>query len=167
MDEGDFQVTLPRPEDGDQLASVHVSGWREAYGEVLPERFYDASALEGRRQMWSRILAADDCDDRVRVARHDDQVIGFALRGPTHGGPDYAPKRDDQLYALYVLSAWYGRNVGQALLDECLQGRGAELWVAQGNTRASRFYEKNGFVRDGDTKIDPELDGLAEVRMVR
>lgn len=48
----------------------------------------------------------------------------------------------------------------------CLAGRPAELWVAQDNARARRFYEKNGFVHEGDGKVDADLDGLIEARMV-
>jgi ribosomal protein S18 acetylase RimI-like enzyme len=75
--------------------------------------------------------------------------------------------RGEQLYALYVLSDYYGVGVGQALLDRALGGRPAQLWVAKENGRARRFYAKNGFTEDGAELADPALEGLVEIRMVR
>jgi GNAT superfamily N-acetyltransferase len=139
----DWQVTGPDVDDAEQLASVHVQAWREAYGELLPERFYDDSA------------------------RHEGRLVGFALRGRAVRHGDHPPAREEQLFALYVLAPWYGRGVAQALLEQCLSGRPAQLWVAKDNARARRFYEKNGFTADGTEQVDHELDGLVEVRMVR
>jgi ribosomal protein S18 acetylase RimI-like enzyme len=163
----DWQVTGPVVDDAEQLASVHVQAWREAYAELLPERFYDDSARSGRLLMWSRLLAQEDAGDRVRVARHEGRLVGFALRGRAVRHGDHPPAREEQLFALYVLAPWYGRGVAQALLEQCLSGRPAQLWVAKDNARARRFYEKNGFTSDGTEQVDHELDGLVEVRMVR
>lgn len=38
---------------------------------------------------------------------------------------------------------------------------------AKDNARARRFYDKNGFTADGTEQVDPDLDGLVEIRMVR
>ena len=158
---------MPRPEDAEELALVHVQAWREAYGELLPERFYDGAARERRRVMWSDLLSKGDVGERVRVARSEGRIVGFAARGPAGEHLGHSPQRDEQLYALYVLSSCHGHGVGQALLDQALGGRPAQLWVAKGNARARRFYEKNGFTPDGIQHVDPDLDGLVEIRMVR
>lgn len=163
----DFLVTAPSMDDVEPLAWVHVQAWREAYGEFSPERFYDDSARERRCAMWSRLLTDEDASDRVRVARHGPCIVGFALRGFAALDEDHPPARDEQLYALYILAPWYGKGVGLALLDQCLSGRPALLWVAKNNSRARRFYEKNGVADDGTEKVDQEVDGLAEIRMVR
>ena len=167
MTNGRFQVGAPRFDDAEGLAFVHVQGWREAYGDLLPERFYDDSALRGRQAMWSRLLSFDDVGERARVARQGDQIIGFALRGSAAEHLGHSAVRDDQLFALYVLERWYGKGVGLQLLEQLLQGRPAQLWVAKDNGRARRFYEKNGFRDDGFEQVDQDLDGLVEVRMVR
>lgn len=167
MTAGGFQVGAPRLEDAEELASVHVQGWREAYGKLLPEHFYDDSARERRQGMWSRHLSQEDVGDRVRVARQGDRIVGFAMRGPAVEHEGHLPVRDEQLYALYVLARCYGRGVGRALLDQCLSGRPAQLWVAKDNARARRFYERHGFAHDGTETVDHDLDGLVEIRMVR
>jgi hypothetical protein len=45
-------------------------------------------------------------------------------------------------------------------------GSPAQLWVARGNPRAARFYERNGFVPDGATD-DGSFGGIAALRLVR
>ena len=163
----DFEVVVPRLADAEELASVHVQAWREAYVGLLPERFYDDAARERRRVMWSGLLAGADVGERIRVARREGRIVGFVARGPAADHQGHRPQRDEQLYALYVLSSCYGHGVGQALLDEALSDRPAQLWVAKDNARARRFYEKNGFAADGTEQVDPDLDGLVEIRMVR
>jgi ribosomal protein S18 acetylase RimI-like enzyme len=163
----DFEVGVPRPEDAEELAWVHVQAWREAYGELLPERFYDGAARERRRVMWSGVLSTDDAGERVHVVRSGGRIVGLVAHGPAAEHLGHPTVRDEQVYALYVLSSCYGQGVGQALLDQALGERPAQLWVAKDNPRARRFYEKNGFTADGTEQVDPDLDGLIEIRMVR
>jgi ribosomal protein S18 acetylase RimI-like enzyme len=148
----DFEVAVPYLDDAEELASIHVQAWREAYGELLPEQFYDDAARASRQVMWSGRLSEEAGRERVRVARRQGRI---------------PPVRDEQLYALYVVSSAYGHGAGQALLDQALGERPAQLWVAKNNGRARRFYEKNGFTADGTEQVDPDLDGLVEIRMVR
>ena len=68
---------------------------------------------------------------------------------------------------LYVLREHHGSGAGQALLDAVLGEEPAQLWVAEANPRAIRFYERNGFRADGATLTDPAVEDLREIRMVR
>lgn len=152
------------PSDAAGVAQVHTTGWREAYGELLPERFYDEQVLAGRQAMWERALANPDAVARTLVAEQCGKIVGFSHRGPARDADAPVP---DELSSIYILSEVYGTGIGQALLDALLGDSPAMLWVAKQNPRAQRFYEKNGFTADGREQTDPDLDGLAEVRMVR
>ena len=66
--------------------------------------------------------------------------------------------------ALYVRASVYGTGIGHALCAAALGSDPAYLWVLDGNERALRFYERQGFGLDGTTK--PEDVGL-DRRMVR
>ncbi|QDP96831.1 GNAT family N-acetyltransferase [Microlunatus elymi] len=67
-------------------------------------------------------------------------------------------------WALYVRAEVYGRGVGHALLNQAIGSAAAYLWVLDGNTRAIRFYRRQGFQFDGRSKTEP-VGG--ERRMVR
>lgn len=167
----------PDVELGAAIARVHVEGWREAYGHLLDERFYDDAVLATRTEQWAQRLTQPESCARTRLAvrtdagapvtaphlRSNTDVIGFASVGET---------RDDdrtgvELWALYILSSHYGTGLGQALLDAAIGTEPATLWVAEDNPRARGFYARNGFTPDGARKVDEAADDLAEIRMTR
>ncbi|WP_226963842.1 GNAT family N-acetyltransferase [Nostocoides sp. F2B08] len=162
-----FWIDTPAPAEAPEVARVHVRTWRETYGDILADRFYGATALQWRTQFWTRVLTSAGPDYPAAVARTPDGIVGLALTGPTRPPPGFSRRAPEQLFILYVLAAWHGRGVGQALLDTVLDARTAELWVARDNLRARVFYTRNGFEPDGDERVDADFDGLVEVRMVR
>jgi ribosomal protein S18 acetylase RimI-like enzyme len=163
-------VRAPRPADAAAIARVHVDAWRETYVGMVPEHFYDEAAFARRREWWTAVLARDPLPPRLVVADGPDGVVGFAQAGEARG-PDaekgFAPARELHLFTLYLLAAHHGSGAGQALLDAVLGDAPAQLWVADGNARAIRFYERNGFRADGVECPDPRIAGLVDIRMVR
>ncbi|GAA4430896.1 GNAT family N-acetyltransferase [Georgenia halophila] len=159
-----FVVRPPTRADADAMAVVHNTGWREAYGQQLPERFYDDAALGRRRETWRRVLGRGDLGYRIAVGESGGAVVGIAMVGGSLG--DH-PVRDLEVYALYVYASHYGTGIGQALLETVLGEEPAQLWVAADNPRARAFYARNGFRPDGARKVDSGLNDLAEVRLVR
>ena len=95
------------------------------------------------------------------MAEHDAALIGFVNAGL---GREPLPHFEIQLYALYVRAAWWGTGVGHALFASAVGDRSAYLWVLEGNDRAIRFYERQGFRFDGAGHDEPEG---RHVRMVR
>jgi len=94
-----------------------------------------------------------------------DGVIGFAGTG----GGDHAERpRPLELGAIYVLAEYHGTGAGQAPLDAAIGDEPAFLFVARGNPRAIRFYERNGFVFDGASESYPLVrTPITSLRMVR
>jgi ribosomal protein S18 acetylase RimI-like enzyme len=71
-----------------------------------------------------------------------------------------------EIIALHTLPESHGTGLGRELLSAALSQIGSRpvfLWAFAENTRARRFYEKNGFHHDGDTRVS-EFDGAIEVR---
>lgn len=151
--------------DAAAVARVHHTTWVSTYGAILPPEFWAGMTLERRTGTWRRWLTNGAAPD---IAEVDGEVVGIAMAGDSVEQDDILPVRDRQLYLLYVLEAHHGTGVGQALLDAAVPpGTGAQLWVAEDNPRARRFYERNGFVADGTRIIAESTAGLAELRMVR
>jgi ribosomal protein S18 acetylase RimI-like enzyme len=143
----DAEIVRPSLADAQCLAEVHVSTWQDAYQGMIPDAELAALTPAWRLPMWRRVLG--EHPERALAARVADELVGFALFGAC---------REDavlgELFALYVLPAHQGTGCGRALAQGALAGlaaaghRDAVLWVAAGNARAIRFYERGGWVDD-------------------
>ena len=153
-----------RPATGADAAAgarLHIACWREAYGPLVDPKLLEAHLDEER---WALRWHEQIMNGSPRLlAVHGAEPVGFVTCGPSLHDDAPVPF---ELYAVYVRAAWYGTGVAQALLDAGLGDRSAYLWVLEGNTRARRFYERNGFATDGGRQKYRPLDAW-EVRMVR
>jgi GNAT superfamily N-acetyltransferase len=159
-----FVVRPAAPDDAGGCAHVHHTSWVETYSASLPADHWEHDTLERRAVRWRQRL---EDGAAVTVAEVDGRVIGFAIGGPGREVGQHAPVREHEVWSLYVLAARHGTGVGQALLDAVVApGTPAQLWVAEDNPRARRFYARNGFVPDGARHVDGE-HGITSVRVVR
>jgi ribosomal protein S18 acetylase RimI-like enzyme len=137
-------------------AYVHWKAWQEAYPGLVRPAYLEKLSLEKCEEIAFRR------PENTLVAKDGERVLGFVCYG---GGDD---PDTGEIFALYVLAAYYGTGLGRRLMDaglerlrECPEVR---LWVLQGNARAIRFYEKCGFRPDGAEKELPALSAR-EIRM--
>ena len=162
--ENPFRLRPAAPGDADGCARVHHTSWVETYSGLLPAAHWEADTLERREQRWRRSL---ENGAEVTVAEAGGEIIGFAMAGAARRIGEHDPVRERELFSLYLLAAHHGGGAGQALLEAVLPAdTPAQLWVAEENPRARRFYARSGFLLDGARFLDESLD-LAEVRMVR
>lgn len=150
--------------DGEALTDLHLDAWEDAYADLMPVSiFRERRAGRARRiEQWRAILGEPSS---TNLLAWDDRghLLGFASTGSGRDEPR-AELPGLELMALYARSESYGDGVGYALLDAAVGESPAYLWVLDGNERAIRFYERQGFGFDGATK--PEDVGLGR-RMVR
>ena len=143
-------VPMSSEEEATGKAYVHCTAWKEAYRGLLNQSFLDSRKLEFSEE---RALAAFRAGVSTLLAKDGDEVVGFA---------DYGPCRDEdmqdagEVYAIYVLSAYYDKGIGAKLMSAALQGMpGCDkivVWVLRGNERAIRFYARFGFRFDGESR---------------
>ncbi|MFD6445915.1 GNAT family N-acetyltransferase [Promicromonospora sp. NPDC060204] len=153
------------PDDAEAIAVVHHTAWVQTYSELLPTEHWETDTVERRAQRWRERLS-EERPGYLAVAVVDHGVVGFAKAGATRAKEGIAPVRSDELWSLYVFGEHHGTGVGALLLEGVLApDRPAELWVAESNPRARRFYEKHGFTPDG-VRLTDGL-GIVEIRMVR
>jgi ribosomal protein S18 acetylase RimI-like enzyme len=148
--------------DADAAATLHMTCWREAYGplvdaDLLATELADPASWARK---WRERIALGA--PRLLASKGPD-LLGFASVGAARH--DEAPV-ETELYAIYVLAAWHGTGIAQALLDVSLGDRSAYLWVLEDNVRARRFYERNGFRPQGARKKFAPLDAW-ELMLVR
>lgn len=156
--------------DATGLARVQTQSWREAYEGLVSARFLNAWHVDP--QLWTGRLTQSGPQTTTFVAVADSHVVGFA-----GVGPQLAPAGDPrlgQLYTIYLLARWWGTGLGHRLHTvalDALTSAGYEqavLWVLDGNTRASAFYQRHGWRFDGGCRTELMGDEpLAELRMSR
>lgn len=153
---------METPEEIEGKAYVHWKGWHEAYTGLVDPDFLAGHTLEKCTK------TAYQWPDGLLVAKDAGRVVGFAGYGKYR---DESLPEAGELYALYILSEYYGTGVGKMLLDAALERLAGyprvALWVLKGNARATRFYEKCGFCFDGTEQTIRLGQENTELRMLR
>jgi len=158
------------PADAHGIAVVHVRGWQEAYRGLMPQPVLDDLSITDRAEGWRQILSARERGEEPEGARSHalvavdpatDRILGWA----TYGEPREDGAHQGELWGLYAHPDLWSRGIGHALLDaveDALRADGAGsayLWVLEGNDRAATFYERHGWIEDGEVKVE-ERPGL-------
>ena len=134
-------------EDEDAAIALWLETWREAYPEI------DFGArVTWWRERWQKDLVPNAT---IVVAEQSGALTGFVTID-----------RTGYLDQLVVAPAQWGSELGNALLHEAkrLSPDQITLLVNTDNTRAIRFYERNGFVQAGGD-VNP-TSGRPVLRMV-
>ena len=154
-------ITIKKMETDDEIrgkAFVHWKSWQEAYPGLVDQAYLDKLTLEKCEDMAYR------WPDNLLVAKDHERVVGFVGFGDRgEEAPDTG-----EIFALYVLAEYYGKGVAQQLMEAGLKQLEAYpqicLWVLKENQRAIRFYEKCGFIPDGEETVSAII-GAEEIRM--
>jgi GNAT superfamily N-acetyltransferase len=157
------------PEDALAVAGVHVRSWQVGYRGLIDDEFLDDLRPEDRAARYEFGAEQDDAP-RTIVAVEDEEVIGFATTGPCR---DEDTRDACELYALYVDPSRWRAGTGRRLLAEAtarMRDEGyceAVLWVLRGNDRAERFYERDGWRRDGSERWEQPYGVVSRVIRMR
>lgn len=143
------------PEDALAVARVHVRGWQVAYRGLIAQAYLDSLKPE----VWAARYGFGRSDPErptTLVAVDGDVIRGLAMFGPYRG--EHLPNVGE-LLAIYVDPERWNTGVGQ-LLIAATRGQlrrfgftDAALWVLDGNVRARRFYERDGWASDGAQRV--------------
>jgi ribosomal protein S18 acetylase RimI-like enzyme len=157
--------------DAEQIAQVHVKAWQSGYRGQMPQFFLDhLDPVSGAARWRLTIDNLSQSDDSMVVATAGEEVIGFAVFGPTRD-QDQDPAVTGEVGALYLHPDAWGQGIGRQLMSEAIEQlttagyTRATLWVLGTNARARRFYAAAGFTEDGGRKVDDSRGfRLAELR---
>ena len=156
-----MSIILKKMETDEEIkgkALVHWQAWHEAYPGLVRQEYLDALSLDKCEKI------AFGWRDNIIVAIDNNRVIGFVGYGDRG---EEAPNIGE-IFALYVLSDYYGTGVGlnlmKAGLKQLTEYPEVCLWVLKENKRAIRFYEKCGFVPTREELVSPRI-GATEIKM--
>ena len=171
------------PNDAQSIARIRVQGWRFAYQGLISQDYLDSlSAAEDTERMRgylsqlpqnsppSRSASVQGSGDGEKrsfmLAVRDDAVLGFCRFSAAPDKDDRAERAvpggtlNGRLHSLYIDPETLGQGIGHTLMSHALSTfaawgcERATLWVLEGNSRAISFYERQGWHRTGDTKVD-------------
>lgn len=152
-----------KKEEIDDVGRIYSLCWKSAYKGIVPQDYLD----EITEKRWSFLA---DNPSKSYVLLDDGKYIGTSSVSPAR---DEKMSGWGEVISIYLLPEHFGKGYGKALFDFTineLKNRGFDkiyLWTLKKNDRARRFYEKNGFVHDGNTMLC-EVGGepLTEVRYI-
>ncbi|KAA1251919.1 GNAT family N-acetyltransferase [Mycobacterium simiae] len=161
------EVRTAVPADAYAVARVHLRSWRWAYPGLIDQDYLDKLTPEvfTARYTFGRI--------GVQLPTTLVAVDGLTVRGFATTGLSRHPDLPNygELMAIYVDPAHAGTGIGRLLITAA-RGRlrrvgvmHASLWVLDGNVRARRFYERDGWCFDGTRRR--EIIGASAVDEVR
>jgi ribosomal protein S18 acetylase RimI-like enzyme len=134
-------------EDVEKLALVGAATFLETFAGVLGGSAIVAHCKSKHSAEYYSDALASGCRGFVAELDPDNAPVGFVLVGP----PDLPAtgEGDLELKRIYVLSRFHGSGLGAALMQQAIAAadgfRRLVLGVYDGNDRAKRFYQRNGF----------------------
>lgn len=117
---------------------------------------------------FNTVLLAGKCD--IRVLEDAGRIVGFILVDPTPAPVGVAAADGmPELTRCYVQSDYHGKGAAQSLIQATLNDYSTpiRLTVNDQNTRAIRFYTRNGFSEVGETRFQCGNDVHRDIVMVR
>lgn len=163
-----MRIRTGGPADADEIVQLKNASWRAAYTGIVAEDFLVALP-DVPGDAFVRSLARRRDNVITLVAEKGPNVIGFATAGWDRRETteeEAGPGSPGEVWAIYVHPDHWGRGAGYALMREShrwMVDQGmlpVRVWEFDGNEVGRRFYERYGFVLDGE-RADIELDGRA------
>lgn len=137
-------IRRARAADAQGIAAVHVATWRNAYANVLPDRFLSRLSLPRLTTQYERMIRAG-FGVHVAAQAGTPAILGFTTAKRARA----AALGDGEVETLYVLDDWQDRGLGGELLRASAKYlaasgcRSAYAWVLRDNP-AAFFYERLG-----------------------
>ncbi len=147
--------------DASEIRAAYLASWRAAYGPLISPTSLDIEA--GRRAQYDWESEIRRPSAHVAVAVDGKDVVGVVEACDPPGGPRDLP----EITMLYIIRAYWGSEAAPALLAEGVRwmvergGASARLRVVDGQARARRFYQREGWQLDAE--LPPARNGLFDL----
>lgn len=142
-------------EEAKDISRIYAISWKSAYRGIVSQQYLDQLS----EYRWTKILTENSAISFVLL--NNGNYIGTASISPAR---DEIMKGWGEILSLYLLPDHFGKGYGKLLLDYCIKELNIAgfssiyLWTLEKNIRARDFFNKNGFMHDGQQNIC-EIDG--------
>ena len=141
-----YYVRFNELNDQEQMAHIKVDGWRNAYKNIIDEKYLNQLNYEEQTKKY--IESFDDYKNAVIVAvnKESEEVVGYSCFDEFASSDEY----DCELTSLYIDPRHLREGIGSLLLKETinyLKTKKKEkmiLWCLEDNDKALEFYKKTG-----------------------
>lgn len=161
-----------RPGDARRLADLAEATFRIAFAHANSAEHMARHCTDS---YGAAIQAREIADpDRLSLLCEDrGELVGYAQLHWAAAPACVAASRPGEIQRLYVIEAWHGKGVAQALMAaslDALARRGSDvawLGVWEHNPRAIAFYAKSGYTTVGEHVFELGGDPQRDVVMIR
>ncbi len=159
------------PDDAQDLAHIHIEGWRASYGGLVEQSFLDALDKDKRAADWAKWLG----EGTESLIAHDEagKPAGFIafnkLMTPPPGMSPVRPLYTAEILAIYILPDYWRQGLGKQLMRAAVarlkerKHKSLCLWTLEKNTRGNAFYKALGGQRCGKKDITIGNQKLTDV----
>ncbi len=166
-----MEVRKAKVGDEARMAEIQVAAWQRAYSGIMSPALLDALDISQKTDMWRNALKRASKGSYI-VAEINGRVEGFAVFGPARD-QDLDESESAEIVSINIDPDKWGYGLGRSLASSMIDRLSTDgfgsiyLWVVEQNERAIRFYQRNGFIREGNIKADHKHSGIQELRLVR
>ncbi len=131
--------------DAPAIAKVHVESWQKSFAGIVPQNFLDDLTVEKRTKAFEQRFGEGKYKMFV-AENYKDGIVGFADFGKAReSGFEF----EAELYAIYLLSEFQGKGIGENLFRLCqkeliAEGFKSMYLMALKVSPYKSFYEKMG-----------------------
>ena len=149
-------IRYANKDDADTIALINSKSFQHAFQGIIPGNFlkerFSYERLKERLYKELNESTATSC-----IMYKYDIPVGMLTFAK-----DDNKERDNSeidIWRIYLLPEYWGQNLGVEFLDwviKELKRKGYKkvaLWVVEENIRARKFYEKVGFIHEGEIRI--------------
>ncbi|MCD4826596.1 MAG: GNAT family N-acetyltransferase [Acholeplasmataceae bacterium] len=146
-------------DDAEGKGYVHYKSWVETYSTLFSHEIMEKITLE------RSITLAKEHPENTYIAIINNKIVGFACCLESR---DKDLSNTGEIVAIYILNDYKNMGIGKTLMKVCYKELSIYssiiLWVLESNKKAIRFYEYEGFRKDGHSKI---IYSKNAVRMIK
>ncbi|MDZ4707360.1 MAG: GNAT family N-acetyltransferase [Saprospiraceae bacterium] len=164
---GDIRFLQLGPDQANELRSISLDTFSQSFFHLNTRENFEAYVSDAfdEEKLKNELSLPDS---RFYFVFFLSRLAGY-FKINFHAGPDPQSNNNAlELQRIYLLSPFQGYGLGNKILDFIVQlaqsSHHSSIWLGvwEHNTKAIRFYEKNGFIRKGEHAFllgqDPQTD---------